>query len=124
MGFGLDEWIRVDTMDDPDKKGDHHRYDINLRVNDTWGKALSIKFHTGALPDPPMTAANPGPNGISMESLLAVVIDRLQCLQKGPTACRENSIAITYLENSLMWMQKRTRDRIAQGTFNPDRKVV
>ena len=56
-----------------------------------------------------------GVNGISNESLLAIVEDRLLGFQSGQYACRENAIALTKLQESMLWLQKRTRDRIARG---------
>lgn len=53
-------------------------------------------------------------NGTTNEEVLEVLIDRMQYLQnKAP--CRENAIVITKLEESLMWLHKRTGDRIARG---------
>ena len=53
-------------------------------------------------------------DGITSENLLEILIDRLQFLQtKFP--CRENSIVITKLEESLMWLNKRTADRIKRN---------
>jgi hypothetical protein len=53
-------------------------------------------------------------DGTTNEEVLAVLIDRLQFLQaKFP--CRENAIVITKLEESLMWLNKRTADRKARG---------
>lgn len=46
---------------------------------------------------------------------MAVVIDRLQGFQSGQYACRDNAIALTKLEEALMWLNKRTNDRIARG---------
>lgn len=54
-------------------------------------------------------------NGLTNEALVAVVIDRFRGFQEGPFKCRENAIALTHLEEALMWMQKRTRDRMARG---------
>ena len=49
-------------------------------------------------------------NGTTNEEVLEVLIDRMQYLQnKFP--CRENSIVITNLQESLMWLEKRTSDR-------------
>lgn len=49
-------------------------------------------------------------DGTTNEDMLAVLIDRMQYLQaKFP--CRENAIVITKLEESLMWLEKRTADR-------------
>ena len=53
-------------------------------------------------------------NGTTNEEVFAVLIDRLQFLNtKFP--CRENSIVITKLEEALMWLNKRTADRIIRG---------
>lgn len=57
-----------------------------------------------------------GVNGITHEALLAVLIDRLQSFQAGPYSCRENALALTKLEEALMWLNKRTQRRMAAGT--------
>lgn len=52
--------------------------------------------------------------GTTKEEVLKILIDRLSFLnQKFP--CRENSIVITKLEESLMWLNKRTEDRKTRG---------
>lgn len=53
-------------------------------------------------------------DGTTNEELLAVLIDRMNYLQ-GKFPCRENAIVITKLEESLMWLNKRTGDRKARG---------
>jgi hypothetical protein len=53
-------------------------------------------------------------NGTTNEEVLAVLIDRMKYLQaKFP--CKENACCITHLEEGLMWLEKRTRDRIARN---------
>lgn len=53
-------------------------------------------------------------DGTTNEELIEVLIDRLNFLQaKFP--CRENAIVITKLEESLMWLNKRTADRIKRN---------
>lgn len=53
-------------------------------------------------------------NGTTNEALLEVLINRLSFLSsKFP--CRENSIAITKLDEALMWLEKRTANRKARG---------
>jgi len=48
--------------------------------------------------------------GTTNEEILEVLIDRMNYLQvKFP--CRENAIIITKLQESLMWLEKRTSDR-------------
>ena len=46
--------------------------------------------------------------------MLTVLIDRLNFLNS-KFLCRENSIAITKLEESLMWLNQRTTDRVKRG---------
>ena len=53
-------------------------------------------------------------DGTTNEEVLAVLIDRLNYLNsKFP--CRENSIAITHIETALLWLNKRTADRLKRG---------
>lgn len=53
-------------------------------------------------------------DGTTNEEVLAVLIDRMNHLnQKFP--CRENSLAITKLEEALMWLNRRTQNRQARG---------
>jgi len=53
-------------------------------------------------------------DGTTNEEVLKVLIDRLQYLN-GKFPCRENAIVITKLEESLMWLDKRTSDRLARN---------
>lgn len=52
-----------------------------------------------------------GVNGVMNEDLIVMVIDRLQSFQESDFKCRENAVAITKLEEALMWLRKRTQDR-------------
>lgn len=56
-----------------------------------------------------------GVNGVFNEDLIAIVIDRLQSFQESEFKCRENAIAITKLEECLLWLRKRTTDREKRG---------
>lgn len=53
-------------------------------------------------------------NGTTLEEMLRVSIERLQNLNSR-FACRENSIAITKMQEALMWLNARTADRTARG---------
>ena len=53
-------------------------------------------------------------DGTTNEEVLRVLIDRMNYLQ-GKFPCRENAIVITKLEESLMWLEKRTADRKARN---------
>jgi hypothetical protein len=53
-------------------------------------------------------------DGTTNEELTRVLIDRLTFLN-GKFPCRETSVAITKFDEALMWLEKRTRDRLARG---------
>lgn len=56
-------------------------------------------------------------DGTTNEEVLAVLIDRCKGLgEKLPS--RENSLAVTKLEEALMWLNKRTENRVKQGVEN------
>ncbi len=60
-------------------------------------------------------------DGTTNEEVLRVLIDRTQYLNsKFP--CRENSIAITKMEEALMWFEKRTADRQKRGVEGSHQK--
>lgn len=56
-----------------------------------------------------------GVNGVCNEDLIAMVITRLECFQKSEFACRENAMAITKLEEAMLWLRKRTMGREQRG---------
>lgn len=53
-------------------------------------------------------------DGTTNEETLRVLIDRMNYLQS-MFPCRENAIVITKLEECLMWLEKRTSDRIKRN---------
>lgn len=53
-------------------------------------------------------------DGTTNEEVLNVLLDRLNVLNK-KFPCRENSIAITNLEQGLMWLNRRTDLRKQRG---------
>lgn len=56
-----------------------------------------------------------GVNGVCNEDLIAMVITRLEYFQKSEYKCRENALAITKLEEALLWLRKRTMGREQRG---------
>lgn len=57
------------------------------------------------------------PNGAFVETVIAAAIQRIEYYNTaadGKFRCRENSIAITKLEEALLWLNKRTADREAR----------
>jgi predicted secreted protein len=100
---------------------DHNGVAVNAISQDAHGKDVlghtyqvlagpqvtSIEFQNG-----PVKEA--GVNGLTSEALLAVLIHRTQVLNSR-FSCRENAIAVTKMEEALMWFNKRTADRQARS---------
>lgn len=103
-GSELNQLLQI-TADAKAEGGASHNYGVQGHAGEV---AHSIKFQKGALKDA-------GFNGISDEALLAILIDRLRGFQSGPFSCRENALALTKLEESLHWLNARTKDRMARG---------
>lgn len=52
-------------------------------------------------------------HGTTLEEMLRVSIDRLKDLNER-FSCRENALAITKMQEALMWLNERTRERTAR----------
>lgn len=109
--------LKVSAVDEPGADGANHKYDIegfdttsnkSLYLADDPTSVLQILFQNGPIKENRV-------NGITGEALIAIEIDRLRSFQKGPYSCRENAIALTHFEEGLMWLQRRTTERIKRG---------
>ena len=87
-----------------------HKYIAQNFENKEAGQTIQFIEKTG-LPGMPLTTVN---DGTTNEELLTILIDRINYLN-GKFPCRENSLAITNMEQALMWLEKRTRDREKRG---------
>jgi hypothetical protein len=117
---GLNEALTIDVLDEPGAGGACHLYKIHgpRRLDDTghdYPDPCCIAFQNGPVQEV-------GVNGISMEALLAIVADRLMGFQSGPYACRTNALAHAMVEEAMMWLQNRTRDRVARGVEGTNQK--
>ena len=56
-------------------------------------------------------------HGVLDQDLLEIVRDRLRAFQSGEFACRENALALTHIEEALMWMNLRAEDRAERGVL-------
>lgn len=91
-------------FDDKGQGGARHHYSV-LSGSQV---LLDVRFQDGPIQEV-------GVNGVQQEHLLAVVIDRLRDFQAGPFAGRYNDKALGHCEEALMWLQRRTVDRIRRG---------
>ena len=112
--------LDVEVLDEPGSGGACHLYRIsgfNTATNPSdpfkarHGEPATystVLFQNGPI-------AEAGVNGVTQEVLLAILIDRLRSFDGGPYRSRENSIALTKLEEAQLWLHKRTRDRMERG---------
>lgn len=117
---GLNEALKIEVRDEPGPGNACRKYHITTveyppppevdlhKCQAMLGAVCDIRFQKGPIQEV-------GVNGISNEALLAVVEDRLLGFQSGEYACRENAVALTKIQEAMMWLQKRTRDRVARG---------
>lgn len=80
------------------------KLDANTEFNPETDLLARIHFQEGPIKEK-------GVNGINNEDAIVMVIRRLQGFQDSPFSCRENAMAITKLEEALMWLRKRTIGR-------------
>lgn len=119
VNIGTNNYTEVYATDEP-KFNANHEYEVReipatgatISKDEIYAKVL---FQRGPIKEN-------GVNGCHNEDLIAIVLDRLQCLNQGDFACRENSIAITKLEEALMWLNKRTLDRRLRGVEGTSQK--
>ena len=126
---GLNEALTIAVVDKPGPGGANHKYVIELSPPGRHTQVCAVlSFQNGPIASPDDM------NGITGEAIIAVAIDRLRGFQftrddagnytkaPGPFACRENAIALTKLEEALMWLQKRTLDRVRRGVEGTNQK--
>ena len=106
---GLNEALLINVLDEPGQGNACHEYQIRKWEKDQEDIELcNVQFQNGPIQEA-------GINGISNEALLAIVEDRLTGFQSGVYSCRENALAVTKIQEAMMWLHKRTRDRVARG---------
>ena len=100
--------LHITATDIPGAGGDNHSYHIaGFRqkknpsyICSTSHEGMTVYFQNGE----PETV---GINGITIEALLAICIDRLDGCQRGPFACGENDNAILALHDAMKALNKR-----------------
>lgn len=87
---------------------DHYTETINNKP------VLDIQFHVGG------TAATER-NGVFIEDLLIVAYARLNAYNK-ELPSRENSLALTKIEEAIMWLHNRKTERELRGVYGTENK--
>ena len=116
---GLNEALEITVLDEPGAGGACHKYAIDLisdnGVEIKGDRTWLLNFQNGPIKES-------GFNGISQESLLAIVEDRLKSFQTGPYACRENALALTHIQEAMHWLHHRTNERMQRGVEGTNEK--
>lgn len=95
-------------MDQPIKSEHHTDTDGNPAGGRTTGVGFHIEWQDGPLG---RGADRREPNGAFVEGIIKAAIDRLEFYNNSKFRCRENSLAITHLEEALHWCNHRTAKR-------------
>lgn len=127
-GDSVNHQLKISVLDQPGQGGASHLYMIEGLDRSKNAEAWHIEdwgYHPW-LCAPVLFQNGPikefGVNGTTQEALLAIIIDRLRSFQSGPYSCRDNAIALTHCEDALMWLQRRTRERIKRGVEGTNQK--
>lgn len=108
----LDSQLQVLVCDEEGPGGAHHDYKIltpAYQADIPYRILCHIKFQKGGVKEAG------GVNGISIESLLAIVQHRLECFQNGPFSSEYNADALSHVEQAIARLHARTTDRIARN---------
>jgi hypothetical protein len=105
-GQGLNQKLTIQAMDEP--KAGAGSYEYNILNFETGDLFLTARFQRGPLKES-------GPNGITPEALLALVIERLGAIQTGPAACDHNAAALAACRLAMTCLKLRTADERARG---------
>ena len=103
--LNTENYTQIFHEDKPKFNAPHH-FEIKRKVD---GEIVSkIDMQEGPI-------LESGVNGCCNEDLINIVVTRLEGFQASPYSCRENAIAITKLEEALLWLHHRTNKRKARG---------
>lgn len=72
------------------------------------GTGIMIEWQNGPLN---RGAERKEPNGAFVETVINAAKQRIEYYQESKFKCRENAMAITKLDEALLWLNKRTLDR-------------
>jgi len=103
----------VFVVDEKGNGGANHVYQIDLQDGNS---VVEIKFQNGA------RKLQDSIHGVLDTDILEIVRHRLQAFQQGPFASRENAVALTHIEEALMWMNRRVEDRIERNVLGTNNK--
>lgn len=110
---------KLNTIIIRDEKGagnSNHEYQVIFGDKEYAKDGIVLQFQNGGRN---IEGSVPGLTG---EDLLEICRHRLQCFQTSEYACRENAIALTHIEEALMWLNRRVEDRAERGVLGINSK--
>ena len=117
LNIGTRKHTTVSAVDERGQGNANHSYEIfpsNQRKDEViWCQAIT--FQNGPIKEV-------GVNGVTNEDLIVIIIDRLRGFQSGKYTCRYNALALTKLEEALMWLRNRTNERENRGVEGTNTK--
>lgn len=106
------KYTKVLHEDEPYKFNAPHHFNViqSNEGHEDWPQAIlaQVDFQEGPIKEN-------GVNGACNEDLIAMVICRLEHFQQSEYSSRDNAMAITKLEEALLWLRKRTIGRESRG---------
>jgi len=109
----------VYAIDEKGAGGANHKYLISSIDKDSIEAKV---FHTEIQLQNGARKLEGSIHGVLDTDLLEIVRHRLQCFQKGAFASRDNTVALTHVEEALMWMNRRVEDRIEREVLGTNNK--
>lgn len=101
------------------KKDIRNEFITNEEGNPSGGTSdsvgISIQWQNGPLA---VTENGLEQNGAIVEDLILIAIDRINFYNNSKFRCRENSLAVTKLEEAVQWLHSRLNRREEEGTEN------
>ena len=103
------------AVDEPSPNNNsYHEFIINYEPDSKTSELLGrINLQNGNF-------AEFGHNGIFTEHLLIIARDCLERFNTSKYACQENTLAINNINHALMWLNKRTTERVKRGVYGTE----
>lgn len=98
-------FVDTDNNLDGSMPNDYCLTEAYTEIQDLFGR---IQFQNGPIKET-------GINGCQIDDVLQIIIDRMRYFQCGKFSCRENKVALQYLELAAQQLSLRTENRKARG---------